>query len=375
MVTNMNKEYAVDAHQMSVLLLSVPLVILLFLISACGSGDEASSDTGGDSDVTQESDVEGDADESESDNSDGDSETTNEEQEEDLSEETEESETETEVETEDSEENGEDDLEEVTMRCNGFEELCARRFNEVAYVTTHNSMSNTDDGWIAPNQVHNIQTQLTDGVRGFMLDTYIYEGQPWLCHGDCRYGKKLMVEALSEMKDFLDSNPNEILTIIFESYISPIEAETVFEESGLIDYVYAPAPEQTEWPTLEEMINANHKMVVFTSPWDAGAPDWYLEEWRYCWETPWHVTELEGFDCSINNGSQENDVFILNHFLYGNFDLPTEELSAQANANPFLYERASSCLEETGRMPNFITVNHYSIGDVFEAVNQLNGVE
>ena len=42
--------------------------------------------------------------------------------------------------------------------------------------------------------------------------------------------------------------------------------------------------------------------------------------------------------------------------------------------NPFFLDRAQRCQQESGRLPNFVTVDFYSIGDVFEVVDALNGV-
>ena len=35
--------------------------------------------------------------------------------------------------------------------CNGSPLLCDRRYNEVAYATTHNAMSNRQEHWLAPD--------------------------------------------------------------------------------------------------------------------------------------------------------------------------------------------------------------------------------
>lgn len=40
----------------------------------------------------------------------------------------------------------------VVPTCNGHEELCERRFDEVAFPMTHNAMSNAEAGWSIPNQ-------------------------------------------------------------------------------------------------------------------------------------------------------------------------------------------------------------------------------
>ena len=55
--------------------------------------------------------------------------------------------------------------------CNGHEELCERPLDQVTLAGTHNSMSNEDEGWLAPNQGFGISRQLQDGIRAMMLDT------------------------------------------------------------------------------------------------------------------------------------------------------------------------------------------------------------
>src|SRR5687767_15168907 len=54
--------------------------------------------------------------------------------------------------------------------CNGAAALCERRYDQVAYVTTHNAMSSQEDGFFGPNQFFGVARQLDDGVRGLMLD-------------------------------------------------------------------------------------------------------------------------------------------------------------------------------------------------------------
>ncbi|MFP6686564.1 MAG: hypothetical protein VB934_17725, partial [Polyangiaceae bacterium] len=76
--------------------------------------------------------------------------------------------------------------------CNGSAELCDRRYDEVSHATTHNAMSSAEDGWLAPNQRHDMLRQLRDGVRALMIDTHMDDRQdvsvPSLCHGSCLFG-------------------------------------------------------------------------------------------------------------------------------------------------------------------------------------------
>jgi len=60
--------------------------------------------------------------------------------------------------------------------------LLDRGYDDVTYLTTHNAMSNADDGWSLPNQRWGLERQLNDGVRGFMLDVYEEGGRAFLFH-------------------------------------------------------------------------------------------------------------------------------------------------------------------------------------------------
>jgi hypothetical protein len=44
------------------------------------------------------------------------------------------------------------------------------------------------------------------------------------------------------------------------------------------------------------------------------------------------------------------------------------------NHNPLFIDRALQCESESGRLPNFVTVDFYNIGDVFAVVDELNSV-
>ena len=76
-------------------------------------------------------------------------------------------------------------------QCNGYESLCFKKYNEVAYLTTHNSFSSFEDGFYLPNQNLNISSQLNQGVRAFMLDVYLDNDVLVLYHGVAELGFSL----------------------------------------------------------------------------------------------------------------------------------------------------------------------------------------
>ncbi|HUH03020.1 MAG TPA: hypothetical protein VML75_13580 [Kofleriaceae bacterium] len=255
--------------------------------------------------------------------------------------------------------------------CNGAAALCDRRFDEVAYPTTHNAMSNEAEGWVNPNQYHGLSRQLEDGVRGLMLDVHPYEGDVYLCHGVCQLGSQLLVDGLSEIRAFLDLHRGEVVTIIFESYVGAAEMAAAFEASGAIGYVHAQAAGET-WPALGALIAANRRLVVVTDAAEGGAHPWYMDVWAHAWETHYAAREIGDFSCDRNRGSAGNPLFIFNHFLTRTRPVPEE--ADVVNANPLLIDRARECMTLSGSLPNFVTVDFYSVGDLFAAVDALNGI-
>jgi hypothetical protein len=256
--------------------------------------------------------------------------------------------------------------------CNGREELCDRRFDQVAYPMTHNAMSNAEAGWISPNQSFGITRQLNDGIRGLMLDTYQEEGELLLCHVICLAGSQPLVEGLGEIATFLENNPNEVISIIFENYITHTETARAFDESGLIELVYAHQVGEP-WPALGELIEANTRLVVFQErlPEEAELP-WLMNIWDHAWETPFSFSAPEDFVCDPNRGNPSNPLFLLNHFLTAPLG-GSPDFAEMVNYNPLFIDRARQCEEESNALPNFVAVDFHDIGDLFEVVDALNG--
>jgi hypothetical protein len=276
--------------------------------------------------------------------------------------------------------------------CNGSEELCGRRYDQVAYATTHNAMAARFDPYfysiIISNQCSGVPTQLADGIRGLMLDIHWFqpdeaeEPDLYLCHSECGYGHQLLVEGLAEITDFLDARPNEVISFIIETNAGTSGREAqirdAFAASGLLPYAHVQSP-GAPWPTLAAMIAANQRLVVLTddaSPntgCDAtGTPcPWYHYLWSdFAFETHYSYSTPANFSCADNRGEPGNDLFILNHFLTNNIGAPN--FAQQVNYDPLLSRRARECWATQNHLPNFVTVDFYEIGSVLRTTNLLN---
>ena len=237
---------------------------------------------------------------------------------------------------------------------------------------THNAMANAAAEWFLANQNFGITRQLHDGIRGLMLDVYEEEGDLLLCHVLCGAGSQPLVEGLGEIEAFLRSNPDEVVSIIFENYITHAQMAAAFEESGLIDFVYAHRTEDA-WPTLGELIDAGTRLVAFQEklPQETEFP-WLMNIWDHAWETPFSFSTPEDFVCDPNRGDPANPLFLLNHFLTGPIG-GNPDFAEMVNYNPLFIDRARQCELEGSALPNFVAVDFYDIGDLFEVVDSLNG--
>ena len=262
-------------------------------------------------------------------------------------------------------------LQQGPMRCNGHEELCDRPLDQVAFAATHNAMSNSDEGWAIPNQVHGLAQQLDDGIRAMLLDTHYWDqapGQTFLCHSLCELGKIDLSAALGILDAFLDSHPHEVLVLIIEDAISVEDTLAAFEASTLIEHVYAHPG--GAFPTLRELIDRGQRLLV-TAEREGPPPDWYHHVWDVAWDTPYSFASANDFSCQPNRGSTSNPLFLLNHWIENPVSDPA--LSEIANQHDLLLGRAEQCQSESGDVVNFVAVNHYSIGALFQVVDELNG--
>jgi len=262
-------------------------------------------------------------------------------------------------------------------QCNGSIDLCSKQYNEVAYLTTHNAFNSDEDGLLFPNQTHNIASQLNDGVRGLMIDVYSLPilGTPVAYHSIIALGYIPLSDIFNDLKTFLDNNPNEVATIILECYVTANEIEDEINQSGLSSYLYT-HNNSIGWPTLQNMIDNNNRLVIFSDVDDAGSSqNWYHYVWNYAVETHYSVGTINDFTCDFNRGNPSNDLFIFNHFVTDanlGYGLYTE--SNDVNANPFFINRALDCQTQTNKFPNFVTVDYYELGDGLDVVDELNGV-
>jgi hypothetical protein len=302
----------------------------------------------------------------------------------------------------------------ATTKCNGRAALCDRALGEVAFATTHNSMSSPEDHFVGPNQGTTIAAQLRAGIRGFQIDAYegvarkgrVYTdhsvpfeshttdlspalvatasrihrqlgapppGTPtevYLCHSFCEIGAVRMDAIARQIRAFLDRNRREVLVFVVEDYVAPERLRAVFDDTGLAHELLAVSP-GAPLPTLGQMIHADTRILVMLENGDGGPqlPNAFrgLVE-----ETPFTFLTTSGLkapaSCDPNRGPASAPVFQLNHWV-----TPPTRNRARAVNYPVLRRRVRQCTHQRGRVPTLVAVDFAEHSDVLRVVDELNG--
>jgi len=289
-----------------------------------------------------------------------------------------------------------------TQPCNGYPELCNRKYSNITQVAAHNSPFDVT-GNVASNQALDVTTQLNDGIRMLQFQVHMPNSTSGLllCHTSCNLlNVGTLTAYLTTVREWLDANPYDVLTILMGNYdyVDPGNFTDPINASGLSKYVYTPPVVPMpldQWPTLGEMILTRRRVVMMLDyQADQTTIPWLLDEFANMWETPFSPTD-PAFPCTQQRPPHqatdisENRMYIANHNLNVDVTLlglsiliPASTLLNTTNAvNGFgsLGLASQNCTATWGRPPNFLLVDYYNIGSfngsVFQVAADANGVK
>jgi hypothetical protein len=276
------------------------------------------------------------------------------------------------------------------MVCNGLRESCDRRYDEVTVAATHDAFSYASGGPVmygVPNQDRPIPDQLAYGIRALGIRPCPYFGSDpaeaarvYVTHNsDLKgaLGTEPLEDVLGQVRAFLEANPNEIVTLLAESTVTPAEVAETFQLAGLVPYLYT-HDKTVGWPTLRHMIASGTRLVVFNDSQDASRPTWQHYMWNFIVDTDYNITDKSQFSCKFYRGQPANDLYFINQFIYKDLGsgvlIPDKTNAGVANDETFAFERSVGCWREMNRIPNFVYVDWFGQGNVRGAVRCLNAL-
>lgn len=278
--------------------------------------------------------------------------------------------------------------------------LYHQRYSEQTFIGAHDSpaLRTEDNGWsLSGNQYFNLSAQLTSGIRLIQGQGHrdpAGTGQIRLCHFNCALmdGGSLE-EYLLTIKTWLDGNPYEVVTLLFVNTGVPLaQWIKAYYDAGLDTVSFIPPPNKRhgnmaidDWPCVSEMVDANQRAVTFLS---YGANEdiapFLLPEFDYLFETDFGIESPEQYSCTPARPRLPAPIIpdrlsLINHFLYAKFlgfRYPNVTYANYTNAAGFhvgmLGEHAARCRSMYERRPNFLLVDFFNEGEVFDVEYGMN---
>ncbi|MFD7572329.1 hypothetical protein ACFV6U_17665, partial [Streptomyces sp. NPDC059810] len=168
-----------------------------------------------------------------------------------------------------------------------------RRLDQVTFLGTHNAFTNYEDSrWSSVSQSESLRHQLDNGVRGLSLDTHWYERSTWLCvisfgsdcypsdvylcHGECKtfagvtyaLPRQSFQSSMQTVVDFLAANPQEVVTIFLEDYVSAQQlGNSLGRVRGLDQLLFRPDAwnvRQQGWPRMTDLVGSGKRLLIFS---------------------------------------------------------------------------------------------------------------
>ncbi|KAK3180501.1 hypothetical protein K4F52_008092 [Lecanicillium sp. MT-2017a] len=283
--------------------------------------------------------------------------------------------------------------------CNNSPTLCNRQYNQITHFGAHNSAFLRDSSTgnsVAGNQFFNATYALDSGLRLLQAQVHNENGTLHLCHTSCGLlDAGPLQDWLALIADWMNKNTNDVVTILLvNSDDAPAsELGAAFEASGLAKLGYTPQSTSAtnSWPTLQSMIDAGTRLVAFGTNFKYSPQTPYLlPEFDYVFETPFEVTTLDGFNCTVDRPSRlktpetafaSNFLSLVNHFKYkpiiGSVLVPDVDNIDTTNSPATstvgnLGKHLDECNTQWGSRPNFVLVDFWDRANPIAAADKLN---
>lgn len=272
--------------------------------------------------------------------------------------------------------------------CNGLQDgMCDQRVDEVMWAMSHNANAAREDGYLVfPNHRFSLEPSLEEGYRGINADFCRCGGKYVPCHAVCEIGTRDPVEVFTNLIEFLNDNPTEVLMVNLELN-SDVDGPVVLDEvaalldngvTGLRDALHIQDPSQP-WPTFAELKASRTRMLMFHHRGpdcvNTACPQGYHHWFTSVVETPFTFGDPAALldtekSCALDRGSGGfKNFFAVNSFT----TLPDIDEARIVNTRQFLEDRNEACSALNGDLDvNIVYIDFWGVGDVLEVVQERN---
>ncbi|KAJ1960335.1 hypothetical protein IWQ62_004271, partial [Dispira parvispora] len=264
--------------------------------------------------------------------------------------------------------------------------LCDRPYNQVTLPATHASHAIRQNEDSIGTQDRDIASQLEDGVRGFFLDVYpspTDPSVPQLCFISCSISDNgPLVDTLNSFAEFLNNNPQELLTIVVRNPSNMTSAKIAgpFKTAGL-DLMAETGPSEGNWATVEDMISRDKRVVILSDKGVTSPPKWMHPMETYSQGTQYVVPPDDDWPLVREPWNEaETPFFIIYHMRWqnatvdgNNAHVPYAEALDKINGWD-LTKHIGDVRSSNMFWPHLIVVDFYHEGRVMDTALNFNGL-
>lgn len=266
-------------------------------------------------------------------------------------------------------------------------------YDQYHFVTAHNAFTSAHYGYkLDPQQDLTLTDQLKSGIRGFMLDTYLYDGKVVIQHSSdfdklLKLGKSPtpFKKRMDEIANFMKEHKQVIVTMILEDYVGKSVKLLDNDLSSYEKLILKPADwdplVKGSWPTLGWMRDQGKRMIIFKSS-PARSEYAFRDEWKYHAENQYSATDKK--TCATERPDSKDEaltrkkiplVLVINYFSSFNaLDYKTTTIGYKDSLKNVLDYVKGHGLDGNykGVNPNSIAVDFAEWGDALDLVHEWN---
>ena len=230
------------------------------------------------------------------------------------------------------------------------ERVVLKRYDESIYLISNYSGIDANQ-----KEVQSVQELLNRHISGFRFYLDWDRNVNQLVSYNSKGVSEPFIQQLEIIKNYLDNNPDKILTLFLDFNINVNELSEVVDQSGIQQYLFI-RDLRDDWPAVKDMVDSGKRLVLFGMQEHRSSPDWLHYIWDYAVEPYFSVLEAPVFTGDYLRGESENTLLIYNNYNYLN---PTDRNFYDINQNPYLIEHVKAIWKNTGKTPNFIFLDRY----------------